>query len=269
MTPPRLLTVIPARFASTRFPGKPLALLQGKPMILHTVERVLESDLATGSVVVATDDERIAAVVQAAGHRAMLTSPTHETGSDRIWEVAQRLSGESVLPFDWVVNVQGDEPFIPAEHLNATLAAMHRWQADADIITLVCPLVKAYPELEALQEAVQNPNCVKAVLASSGQALYFSRSAVPMIRDHALQQLQAALSGGATLPLYRHVGLYAYRFEALRQFVALPPSPLERLEKLEQLRALEAGLRIYAAEVPSLPTGVDTPDDLALLEALG
>jgi 3-deoxy-manno-octulosonate cytidylyltransferase (CMP-KDO synthetase) len=251
------LTVIPARYASTRFPAKPLALLKGKPMILHTIDRVMESDLSQSMVVVATDDERIAEVVRSAGHTALMTQSTHETGSDRAWEVATHYPEAS-----WVINVQGDEPFLPASHLNTLLAHMNDKHDRADILTLACPLQSLASSTGDLLGMYTNPNCVKALVNQQGQALYFSRATVPFVREG----LSEALLAQQQLPLYRHIGLYAYQRHALKAFVQAAPSALEQLEKLEQLSALELGLRIDVGLVDSLPHGVDTPEDLAILE---
>ncbi len=234
---PRVLAVIPARYASTRFPGKPLVDIQGKPMIQHVWERV-RAVSAIERVIVATDDERIAQTVRAFGAEVVMTSPDHPSGTDRIWEVAQNLA-----EFDWVLNVQGDEPFINPHHLQAAIDGAAQ-NPGADILTLVTPIHTV--------EDWQEPNLVKAVLTAHGQALYFSRAPVPYHRD-APESPQSA---------YRHIGIYLYRRAALERFTHLPPSPLEQLEKLEQLRALEAGMMIYAAEVPEAPVGVDTPADL-------
>ncbi len=234
---PKVLAVIPARYASTRFPGKPLADLQGKPMIQHVWERVSQ---VTGiaRVIVATDDRRIANAAETFGAEVWLTSPDHPSGTDRMWEVAQGLP-----EFDWVLNVQGDEPFINPQHLQLSLDAI-KTHPQADIITLVTPLTDL--------EAWQDPNIVKAVLAEDGQALYFSRSPIPYHRDEP----------DAPVHAYRHIGLYLYRRDALARFTQLPPSRLETIEKLEQLRALEAGMTIIAVTVSESPIGVDTPADL-------
>jgi 3-deoxy-manno-octulosonate cytidylyltransferase (CMP-KDO synthetase) len=253
----KVLVVIPARFGSTRFEGKPLALIAGKPMIQHVVERVAESLFAQATVVVATDDPRIATVVEAFGGAVQLTDANHPSGSDRVWEVAKQYPQ---LPY--VLNLQGDEPFIKPTALNAILEQLAQFvltnQPAPDILTLVTPLAHTVADL---QEALANPNCVKAVRAISGQVLYFSRAAIPFVRDdvafdsfHTVQQ-----------SFFRHLGLYLYSHSALQRFVCLPPSPLEQLEKLEQLRAMEAGFRIFAAVVPEAPVGVDTPEDLQRL----
>jgi 3-deoxy-D-manno-octulosonate cytidylyltransferase len=253
-----LLTVIPARYGSTRFPGKPLALLKGKPMIAHVWDRVQESGIP-GKVLVATDDERIAEAVIAHGGQAVLTLPNHPSGTDRVWEVA------SQYPHcNYVLNLQGDEPFINPLHLQTLVQAVATYP-QATILTLVCPLPAINtPEFEA---AYSNPNWVKAIRARSGQLLYCTRAAAPALRD-GQTYWQEALANGAVLklPLYRHLGVYLYQRSALQTLSQLPPSPLEQLERLEQLRALEAGLTLFAPIVDKAPHGVDTPEDLALLQ---
>lgn len=234
---PQILAVIPARYASTRFPGKPLVEIQGKPMIQHVWERV-NGLSSIAKVIIATDDERIQQAAQAFGAEVRMTSPEHPSGTDRIWEVAQNLP-----QFDWVLNVQGDEPFINPTHLQAAMDAIHK-HPDAAIITLITPIQDA--------DSWRDPNLVKAVLAGNNRALYFSRSPVPYHRDEPEVPAHA----------YRHIGLYLYRRSALEHFTQLPPSTLELAEKLEQLRALEAGLPIYAVLVSEAPVGVDTPADL-------
>jgi 3-deoxy-manno-octulosonate cytidylyltransferase (CMP-KDO synthetase) len=237
---PRVLAIIPARYASTRFPGKPLVEIQGKPMIQHVWERVRLVP-AIGRVVVATDDTRIQQAAEGFGAEVRLTSAEHPSGTDRAWEVA------SGLPeYDWVLNVQGDEPFINPAHLEAAIAAIAQ-HPQADIITLVTPLADV--------EAWRNPNIVKAVLAQNGRTLYFSRSPVPFNRDEPEVPAQ----------VFRHIGLYLYRRSALEQFTQLPPSTLESIEKLEQLRALEAGMKLFGILVSEAPIGIDTPEDLVRL----
>ncbi len=235
MTP---IVVIPTRLASTRLPGKPLADIHGEPMIVHVWRRAVEA--AVGPVVVACAEAEIARAVERAGGRAMLTDPAHPSGSDRIAEAVRRLDPER--RHDAVVNVQGDLPTLTAEAVRAALAAL----ADpaVDIGTLATEIRDA-AELQAAQ-------VVKIAIAFApgrrvARALYFSRVAIP--------------SGAG--PHYHHIGLYAYRRAALERFVALPPGLLERRESLEQLRALEAGMRIDAALVDTVPLGVDTPADLA------
>jgi len=237
---PHVLAVIPARYASTRFPGKPLVDIQGKPMIQHVWERVREVP-ALQHVVIATDDSRIQQAAEGFGATVCLTSAEHPSGTDRAWEVA------SALPdYDWVLNVQGDEPFINPQHLEAAISAISQ-HPDADIITLVTPLTDV--------EAWRDPNIVKAVLAQNGRALYFSRSPVPFHRDEP-EVLEH---------VYRHIGLYLYRRSALEQFTQLSPSTLELIEKLEQLRALEADMKLFGVMVSEAPIGVDTPQDLVRL----
>lgn len=232
------IVVIPTRLASTRLPGKPLADIHGEPMIVHVWRRAVEA--AVGPVVVACAEAEIARAVERAGGRAMLTDPAHPSGSDRIAEAVRRLDPER--RHDAVVNVQGDLPTLAAEAVRAALAAL----ADpaVDIGTLATEIRDA-AELQASQ-------VVKIAIAFApgrrvARALYFSRMAIP--------------SGAG--PHYHHIGLYAYRRAALERFVALPPGLLERRESLEQLRALEAGMRIDAALVDTVPLGVDTPADLA------
>lgn len=230
--------VIPARFASTRFPGKPLVLLAGKPMVQHTWERTVSSG-AFEQVLIATDDARIADAARGFGAEVALTSPDCASGTDRVAEVA-RARPEVQL---WV-NVQGDEPLIDPDSLR-TLALLLAGP-DVELATLVRPLAEE-------ERAV--PHVVKAVITerASGQdeALYFSRADVPFLRE-----------GGRPPKRWAHLGLYGYRRDVLLRLAALPPSPLEQAEQLEQLRALEAGIRIRVARVAAGAPGVDTPTDL-------
>ncbi len=244
--------IIPARHASTRLPGKPLADIAGKPMVVRVAERAL---LAGASrVVVATDDARIKAAAEANGVDACLTSADHPTGTDRLAEAARLLR----LPDDEiVVNVQGDEPLLSPSLIRAVaeLLAAH---PDAAIATACHPITDA---AEAF-----NPNVVKVVLDAKQRALYFSRATIPWARD--------AFAGGAKavpegLPLYRHYGLYAYRVSFLLAYPTLPPAPIERFEALEQLRALWHGHRIVVEITAGTPApGVDTPEDLERVRAL-
>lgn len=239
--------VIPARHASTRLPGKPLLPLAGKPLLQWVHERA--SGCGADEVVVATDDERIATAAQGFGARVMLTAATHETGTDRIAEVAARCGWPDTQV---VVNLQGDEPLMPAALVRqaATLLQSH---PSADIATLASEL----PELAALLD----PNVVKVVTGLDGRALYFSRAPIPWHRDAAPAGLASQRSHAGAR---RHIGLYAYRVGALRRLAALAPTPLERLEKLEQLRALEHGMDIRVADAQVLPgPDVNTPDDVA------
>jgi 3-deoxy-manno-octulosonate cytidylyltransferase (CMP-KDO synthetase) len=231
-----VLILIPARMASARLPGKPLADIAGEPMIIHVMRRAQAA--AVGAVVVATDSEAIAACVEKAGGRAVMTRADHASGSDRIFEALQTAdpSGHAGI----IVNVQGDLPTLAPADVAAAIAPL----ADpaVDIGTLAAVIKRA--------EERSNPNVVKVVgtpiSASRLRALYFTRAPAPF----------------GDGPLYHHIGLYAYRRAALARFVGLPPSPLEQREKLEQLRALEAGMRIDVAIVDSVPLGVDTPQEL-------
>ncbi len=236
MKSPRTLCVIPARYASTRLPGKPLKNLGGRPLVLHTVERA-EAAASVDWTVVATDDERIARVVREAGHDAVLT-PELPSGTHRAAHVARKINCRFIL------NLQGDEPFMDPNLLNALVARLA--QGDAAVVTAVHE--SADPDL------YRDPNCVKAVLDASGNALYFSRSPVPFDRT------------GTDSRFYRHVGLYGFTREALLAAVELPEGDLERREGLEQLRWLEAGMKIACIRTDWNGIGVDTPDDLRRAE---
>ncbi|HEY4192786.1 MAG TPA: 3-deoxy-manno-octulosonate cytidylyltransferase [Mesorhizobium sp.] len=230
------LTLIPARMASTRLPGKPLADIAGSPMIVQVARRAAEAGL--GRVVVATDTVAVAEAVRAHGFEAVMTRSDHESGSDRIFEALAALDPHGAV--DTVVNVQGDLPTIDPAIIHAVLKPFD--DQAVDIATLCVEIVR--------DDEKTNPNVVKVVgsplSASRLKALYFTRATAPWGEG----------------PLYHHIGLYAYRRPALERFVALKPSPLERRERLEQLRALEAGMRIDAEIVQSVPLGVDTPEDL-------
>jgi 3-deoxy-manno-octulosonate cytidylyltransferase (CMP-KDO synthetase) len=238
----RITAVIPARHASTRFPGKPLALIAGTPMVEHVWRRCREADVFH-EVLVATDDERIRQAVERFGGAAVMTSPTCATGTDRVAEVARSRPGVEV----WV-NVQGDEPLLDPQALQV-LAGLFE-DPEVRMGTLVRPL-------EATE--VANPNVVKAVLARNGDALYFSRAALPFIREAGHE---------ASVPRWAHIGLYGYRHETLMQLSSLAPTPLEDAEKLEQLRALEHGLRIRCGQVHWSTVAVDVPGDVARVEAV-
>ena len=244
--------VIPARYASTRLPGKPLRLIAGRPMIQHVYDRARASGAT--AVIVATDDERIAAACEAFGAEVVVTDPAHPSGTDRLAEVARlrRFADDDVI-----VNVQGDEPLLAPANV-AEVAALLGTSPRAAIATLATPI-------ESLAE-YQDPHVVKVVRSRDGRALYFSRAPIPWHRDaDAPGAPDAARFAGAL----RHIGLYAYRARALRALAALAPTPLETAERLEQLRALEHGLEIavgIAAERPG--PGVDTEADLARVSAL-
>ena len=237
-----VIILIPARLAATRLPGKPLADIAGQPMIAHVVARALAARV--GEVVVATDSEAVCVAAEKAGGRAVMTAAGHPSGSDRIFEALQQIDPER--RFGTVVNVQGDLPTLDPADLRAALGPL----ADpaVDIATIAA-------EIRAPAERT-NPNVVKVVGspvdACRLRALYFTRATAPYGEG----------------PLYHHIGLYAYRRAALERFVKLAPSTLEKREKLEQLRALEAGMRIDVALVDSVPLGVDTPEELAKARAM-
>ncbi len=230
------LILIPARMASTRLPGKPLADIAGAPMIVHVARRASERGL--GRVVVATDTAEVADAVRQHGFEAVMTGAHHQSGSDRIFEALQSLDPGGQV--DTIVNVQGDLPTIEPELIRASVAPLE--EAAVDIATLGVEITR--------DEERVNPNVVKIVgsplSASRLRALYFTRATAPW----------------GDGPLYHHIGLYAYRRSALERFVSLAPSTLEQRERLEQLRALEGGMRIDAEIVSSVPLGVDTPEDL-------
>jgi len=232
----KILTLIPARMASTRLPDKPLADIAGKPMIVHVAERALAAGL--GRTVVATDSLDVKSAVEAHGLEAVMTRNDHESGSDRIYEALLALDPDGTV--DAVVNVQGDLPTIDADIIRRSLLPLQN--GPADIGTLGVEIRR--------DDEKTNPNVVKIIGSPIGRnqmrALYFTRATAPWGEG----------------PLYHHIGLYAYRRAALERFVGLGPSPLERRERLEQLRALEAGMRIDVEIVDSVPLGVDTLDDL-------
>ena len=237
--------IIPARFASTRFPGKPLALISGKPLIQHVVEQCLKAR-SLAEVIVATDDERIAETARKFC-RVEMTRADHPSGSDRIAEVAARCD------CDAVVNVQGDEPLMDPQVIDAVANAL----ADSEMSTAATP-VRDLAEYD-------NPNAVKVVVSVAGRALYFSRRTVPYVRDAASRSAAEQL---AAFPFLKHLGIYGYRREVLLRLVSCPVSPLESAEKLEQLRALENGIAIAVVRVNYDSVGVDAPEDVARVEAL-
>lgn len=231
------IVLVPARMASTRLPGKPLADIHGEPMIVHVWRRAEEAVI--GPVVVACAETEIAEAVTTAGGHAVLTRPDHPSGSDRIFEALETFDPDG--RHDVVVNLQGDLPTIDPEVVRAVLRPLS--EPSVDIATLVAPITDAAER--------EDPNAVKAVVAAPedagvGRAIYFSRCAVPW----------------GDGPLFHHIGIYAYRRDALARFVGLPPGIVEQRERLEQLRALENGMRIDAARVDTVPFGVDTPGDL-------
>jgi 3-deoxy-manno-octulosonate cytidylyltransferase (CMP-KDO synthetase) len=241
--------IIPARFGSTRLPGKPLLQIGDRPLIQWVWQRAIDSGAA--SVLIATDDERIRAAALEFGADCVMTSPHHVSGTDRIAETAR---AKGFAADDSVVNLQGDEPMMPAQVI-ASVAQALRDVAGAEISTAAAPI-------RSLREFL-DPNCVKALRDPDGRALYFSRAPVPWPRDSIAAERPASFVGA-----WRHVGIYAYRVRSLLQFAAWPPTPLETTEKLEQLRALEHGMHIHVATLrESPPAGVDTPEDLERVRA--
>ena len=234
---PTATVVIPARYGATRLPGKPLLDIAGRPMIEH-VHRRASAATAIQRVIVATDDDRIAETVSAFGGEAWLTRADHPTGSDRLAEVARRLTS------DVIVNVQGDEPLMPAALIQAVVAALAA-DPTLGIVTVRCPITDA--------GMLTDPHVVKVVVDTRGDALYFSRAPIPHARDAA---------PGHTSLGHRHIGLYAHRRKCLIELANISPTPLEQLEQLEQLRALESGYRIGTVATDQAPIGVDTAADL-------
>ncbi|HWA73942.1 MAG TPA: 3-deoxy-manno-octulosonate cytidylyltransferase [Polyangiaceae bacterium] len=246
----RFGVIVPARFGSTRLPGKPLIDLGGKPMVVRVLENAMRAGAAFA--LVATDDERIADAVREAGGEAMLTSPAHLSGTDRLAEVVRRKGLEPELV---VVNLQGDEPLLPPTLIEKVATALHR-NPDARLATLATELRK--------REHLFDPNVVKVVIDQRGRALYFSRAPIPWVRGEFAHG--TAAQGSGDLPsgaFLRHVGLYAYRVSTLNELSQAEPVPHETAESLEQLRALFLGLSIQVELVPELPAhGVDTEADL-------
>ena len=233
--------IIPARYASTRLPGKPLLDIAGKPMIQRVVERVQQARRPS-RVIVATDDRRIAEAVRSFGGEARMTSAAHPTGTDRLAEVAATLPD-----MELILNIQGDEPLIPPLAIDELIGAFDDCP-DLQMATLMTPLT---------EDEYDNPAAVKVVTSLDGHALYFSRSLIPYPRNRVPERR-----------CFKHIGVYAYRRDFLLRFAVLPPSPLEVTESLEQLRALENGYRIRVIETPFRSIGVDTPADLAEVREL-
>ena len=242
----KVLAIIPARYASTRFPAKPLALLGGKPIVQRVYEQVAKM---VERVVVATDDERIYDTVASFGGEVVMTSPNLKSGTDRCAEAYEKMGYEA----DIVINVQGDEPFIVTEQM-ATLVKCFENEA-IDIATLVKPF-----SAESGIEALENPNSPKVVINKRGEAIYFSRSAVPYLRDVERSEWLKHHT------FYKHIGIYAFRAKTLSEITQLPQSPLEQAEKLEQLRWLENGYRIGVGITDIETIGIDTPEDLERAE---
>jgi 3-deoxy-manno-octulosonate cytidylyltransferase (CMP-KDO synthetase) len=242
--------IIPARFSASRLPGKALLGIGGRPLIQWVWQCARASRAA--SVIIATDDDRILASVQGFGAEGLMTSPQHASGTDRIAEIVR---AKGFAADDIVVNLQGDEPMMPPAVIDGVSEAL-RARPHIDIASAVAPI-------RSLAEFV-DPSCVKALRSIDGQALYFSRAAVPWPRDDVAAGKPQTFAGA-----WRHVGIYAYRVRSLLQFAAWPPTPLEETEKLEQLRALEHGMRIHLLALSEPPPGgVDTPEDLERVRAL-
>jgi len=239
----KVLAVIPARHASTRFPGKPLAPIAGKPMIQHVFERVRRAQLIT-QVVVATDDARVKAAVEGFGGEAILTRPDHRTGTDRVTEVAAH------LPSEIYVNVQGDEPLIDPGTIDLVASAM--LEEDSIQIATPCSAIMH-------RNDIMDPNIVKVVRDFEGNALYFSRAPIPWVRD---------AGEAVSARHWKHIGLYGYRRDALLEFPTLPPGELEYVEQLEQLRWLENGFKIRVVETEYDAISVDVPSDIERVESL-
>lgn len=242
----KFLGIIPARYASTRFPAKPLAMLGGKTVIQRVYEQVKTK---LEHAVVATDDERIKQAVEAFGGEVVMTSPNHKSGTDRCYEALTKVGGD----YDVVINIQGDEPFIQASQLEAVMRCFD--DAETQIATLVKPF-----KPENGYDALENVNSPKVVLNARSQALYFSRSIIPFQRN---KERQEWLNGHT---YYKHIGLYAYRCEVLKEITQLPQSSLEIAESLEQLRWLENGYVIKVGQTDVETIGIDTPEDLAHAE---
>jgi 3-deoxy-manno-octulosonate cytidylyltransferase (CMP-KDO synthetase) len=233
------IAIIPARLASTRLPRKVLREIAGQPMIARVYEAAKQSPLLR-DVIIATDSEEVMQFAQARGWKAQMTSDKHRSGTDRVYEVAQR------IPADVYVNIQGDEPLARHEHLDALLQPMHDPKVMVSTIKTPCP-----------PQDVDNPNAVKVVTDLNGRALYFSRSTIPFDRDKT-----------GVVTYFKHLGFYAYRRAALDRFCNLPESKLEAAERLEQLRFLDSGIDIYVAETPFNTVGVDTEEDLRRVEEI-
>ncbi|MFT2091062.1 3-deoxy-manno-octulosonate cytidylyltransferase [Paraglaciecola sp. 2405UD69-4] len=241
--------IIPARYASSRFPGKPLINIKGKPMVQHVYDRAIESGAA--NIVVATDDVRIANAVESFGGQYCMTGDHHESGTERLAEVVER---QKMLSHEIIVNVQGDEPFIPAENIQQVAENLHQHQL-AEMATLAVKITDI--------EDAFNPNTVKVLTDKLGYALYFSRSTIPYDRARFLDSDSIDEIGDF---YFRHIGIYAYRAGFINQYVNMSPSGLEQIESLEQLRVLWHGKKIHVEEARvTPPTGIDTPEDLKRL----
>lgn len=238
----KIAGIIPARYASSRFPGKPLALIQGKPMILHTLENVLRSDVLS-DVLVATDDIRIQQAVENEGGKCIMTDPALASGTERC-AAALIKTGQQ---WDAIINIQGDEPLIHQSHIRKI----------ASLLKNGAPIATLAKQMET-NDAINDPNSVKLVINKQRKAIYFSRHAIPYVRKQPPKT--------ASILFYKHIGIYGYQTSILKELVKLPPSMLEQAEQLEQLRWLENGYSIYTAETQQESISIDTPKDLRDLE---
>ena len=242
------VVIIPARYGSTRFPGKPLALIKGKPMIQHVYERALEA--GADDVIVATDDQRIGDIVESFGGKVCYTANNHESGTERIAEVLTKLNIDDNTT---VVNVQGDEPFIPPENIQQVAQNLN--ESAMQMATLCFPISQ--------RSDIDNANVVKVVFAQNGKALYFSRAPIPFDRNWVQNTQHMQVNN-----YFRHVGIYAYNAGFIHKYITLAPSAYETIESLEQLRVLYHGYDIHVEQAHAAPPhGVDTPEDLARLNA--
>jgi 3-deoxy-manno-octulosonate cytidylyltransferase (CMP-KDO synthetase) len=241
----RVVGIIPARYASTRFPGKPLVMIAGKPLLVHVIERCREAR-SLSEIIVATDDERIARLARDFC-RVEMTRADHPSGSDRIAEVAERISCEIVM------NIQGDEPLLDPKVIDAVAEAARHSEVSTAATALLDPA------------EYENPNVVKVVVSAAGKALYFSRRAIPYLREAVHRPASEQL---AAFPFLKHLGIYGYQREALLRLVKMPVSALEKAESLEQLRALEVGMSLAVVRVAGGSVGVDVPEDVARVEKL-
>ena len=241
----KILTVVPARYASSRFPGKIIEMVAGKPLVLHAYERAQSASLVT-DVVIAADDQRILDALAPFGANVVMTSVDHPSGTDRIAEVAEKIEA------DLVVNVQGDEPLIHGETIDATIRPLLE---DPEVVMSTAQILITDPE------KLSNPNVVKVISDVRGRALYFSRACIPVIRDAEVRASNPPCH-------WEHVGMYVYRRDFLLAYAKMPQTPLEKLESLEQLRAIENGYKIAVVDTDYEGVGVDTPEDLARVRAI-
>jgi 3-deoxy-manno-octulosonate cytidylyltransferase (CMP-KDO synthetase) len=246
----KFIGIIPSRFASTRFPGKPLANINGKTMIKRVYERASQ---VLNTLIVATDDERIYREVLSFGGKAVMTSESHQSGTDRCYEALMKFSEFSATSYDVVINIQGDEPFIRSDQIELLKGCF--MDANVDIATLIKPIED--------NDLLFNPNKPKVVINNMGEALYFSRSPIPYIRDTVKENWYK------NHRFYQHIGMYAYRSDVLKRITGLKIAKLEKAESLEQLRWLENGLKIQTAVTAFESHGIDTPEDLNHVLKLG